>query len=65
MLYEVITHDVVIHEALGLVLHRGEAERRQVEVTHVDTCIPRWLELTWIAVITSYSIHYTKLYDSS
>lgn len=54
-LHQGIEHDVVIHEALGLVLHRGEAELRQVEVTHVDTCIPRWLELIWIALDGSTS----------
>lgn len=54
-LYYGIEQSVVIHSGLGLVLHRGDAEQRRVEVSHVDTGIPRWLELTFIALDGSSS----------
>ena len=56
MLYEVITPDLPCYTALG-------GLERIVDIPAVERQIARWPKARLDRVITSYSIHYTKLYD--
>lgn len=47
--------DLMLTAGLAVVLHRGDAEQRTVDLSHADPEIPRWLELTYIVLDGSTS----------
>ena len=54
MLYEVITYDALVEK------HKAMLDRYEGFTYDISELEPNWMEAL---VITSYSIHYTKLYE--
>ena len=75
MLYEVITHDISYHEKIEQELIKAkeiaeEATKSKsaflANMSHeIRTPMNAIIGMSELFVITSYSIHYTKLYDCS